>query len=62
MGSFLSRDKKLKECFGSLSKSKQRDYSEYITEAKRQETRLKRLDKIAPVILHGIGLNDKYKK
>ena len=62
LGSFLSENKKLKESFGLLSKSKQRDYSEYITEAKRQETKLKRLDKIAPMILQGIGLNDKYKK
>ena len=58
----LSENKKLKESFDGLSKSKQREYAEYIQEAKREETKQKRLDKIAPMILHGIGLHDIYKK
>ena len=52
----------LKEKFNGLTKSKQRVYVEYITEAKKEETRQQRLNKIKPMILQGIGLNDKYKK
>jgi len=34
---------------------------EYISEAKREETKMKRLDKITPLILEKKGLYDKYK-
>ena len=47
--------------FKSLTLSKQREYAEYITEVKREETKLNRLQKIIPMIEKGIGLNDKYK-
>jgi uncharacterized protein YdeI (YjbR/CyaY-like superfamily) len=30
--------------------------------AKREETRQQRLQKVIPMILEGIGMNDKYKK
>ena len=40
---------------------KQREYSEYIIEAKREETKQKRVEKIIPMIKIGAGLNDKYK-
>jgi uncharacterized protein YdeI (YjbR/CyaY-like superfamily) len=56
----LSRRSKLNARFNTLSKAKQREYAEYIGEAKRQETKRKRLAKITPMILAGIGLNDKY--
>lgn len=58
----LSEDGELKACFEALSKGKQREYAEYISEAKRAETRQKRLEKITPMILAGIGLHDKYRK
>ncbi len=58
---FFKKDKKVKESFNSLSLSKQREYSEYISEAKRDETKQKRLLKIVPIILKGKGLNDKYR-
>jgi uncharacterized protein YdeI (YjbR/CyaY-like superfamily) len=58
---FLSENKPIKDKFDEISKGKQREYAEYITEAKRVETKQKRLEKIAPMILQGIGLNDKYK-
>lgn len=51
----------LREGFESLSKSKRREYAEYIAEAKRDETKQKRLDKIIPMISDGVGLNDRYK-
>jgi uncharacterized protein YdeI (YjbR/CyaY-like superfamily) len=44
-----------------LTPGKQREYAEYITEAKKDETKLKRIEKIIPMIKAGIGLNDKYK-
>ena len=53
--------KKVKESFNSLSLPKQREYAEYIIEAKRDETKQKRLLKIVPMILKKIGLNDKYR-
>lgn len=58
----LSENIELTEKYSELTKSKQREFAEYISEAKRTETRYKRLDKIEPLILQGIGLNDKYKR
>lgn len=57
----LSKDGKLSEAFDQLTLSKKRDYTEYIQEAKRPETKQNRLEKITPMILAGMGLNDKYK-
>jgi len=37
------------------------DFTEYIAQAKREATKQKRLEKIIPMILNNIGLNDKYK-
>lgn len=51
----------LKESFEALSLGKKREYAEYIGSAKREETRRQRLQKVIPMILEGIGLNDKYK-
>ncbi len=47
--------------FNKLSEAKKREYIEYVTEAKRTETRDKRLSKIIPMIKEGLGLNDQYK-
>ncbi len=58
----LAADGALKVHFEAFSKSKQREYAEYIAEAKRDETRQKRLEKIIPMIMAGIGLHDKYRK
>jgi hypothetical protein len=48
-------------CFSQLTKGKQREYADYITDAKREETRIKRLEKILPLIKTGKGLYDKYR-
>ncbi len=58
----LNKNEKLKEAFGKFSLSKQREFAEYIFTAKREATKLKRLEKIIPMIINGVGLNDKYKK
>ena len=57
----FKKDTKVKECFYSLSLPKQRDYCNYISEAKRETTKISRLEKIVPMILKRIGLNDKYR-
>lgn len=48
--------------FEGLSRSSQREYAEYIREAKRESTRQNRLVKIKPMILQNQGLHDKYRK
>lgn len=55
-------DPSLKDCFEALSLSRRREYAEYVESAKLEETRCQRLEKILPLILEGIGLNDRYKK
>lgn len=57
----LGENSLLKSSFSSLTPYKQREYCEYISEAKRAETKQSRLEKITPMLLKGIGLNDKYK-
>jgi uncharacterized protein YdeI (YjbR/CyaY-like superfamily) len=47
--------------FKALIPYKQKEYCEYIEMAKREATIESRLEKIKPMILKGIGLNDKYK-
>ena len=61
LNSLLSKNKDLKNSFESLSSYKQREYCEYIDSAKREATKQTRLEKITPMILQNIGLNDKYK-
>lgn len=51
----------LKTNFDQLSPSKQREYAEHIAGAKREATRVSRLEKSIPLILEGKGLYDKYK-
>ncbi|WP_201288483.1 DUF1801 domain-containing protein [Sphingobacterium composti Ten et al. 2007 non Yoo et al. 2007] len=55
-------NKELQTAFNKLTLGKQKDYINYINEAKQEKTKLSRLDKITPMILAGIGLNDKYKR
>jgi uncharacterized protein YdeI (YjbR/CyaY-like superfamily) len=55
-------DNNLENTFDQLNLSEKRDFAEYVQEAKRIETRQKRIQKIVPMIREGIGLNDRYKK
>ena len=57
----LRANKKAAAAFNSLTPGRQRDYAKYIATAKRPETKLKRLEKILPMITNGVGLNDKYR-
>ena len=57
----LSQNKRAKTAFDKLTKGKQREYADYIADAKRDETKVRRLEKIMPMIAGGLGLNDKYR-
>ena len=57
----FKKDKILKTAFQGLTPGRQREYLEYISEAKAEDTRLRRVAKCSPVILAGKGLNEKYK-
>ena len=57
----LKSDAALKDAFDALTPYKQREYAEHVSSAKREDTRMRRLDKIAPMIRAGKGLNDRYR-
>jgi uncharacterized protein YdeI (YjbR/CyaY-like superfamily) len=57
----LAKNKKAQAAFKELNKGKRREYTDYIADAKRDETKVKRLEKILPMIAAGVGLNDKYR-
>ncbi|MDA7979390.1 MAG: DUF1801 domain-containing protein [Pirellulales bacterium] len=57
----LAKNRGAQKAFTALRPGLQREYANYIAEAKRDETKLKRVGKILPMILDGIGLNDKYR-
>lgn len=48
--------------FRALSEGRRREYINYIAEAKRAETRLRRVNRILPLIAAGVGLNDRYRQ
>lgn len=52
---------KLEDKFDRLTPGKKKEYYEYISSAKRAQTKESRLEKILPLIKAGKGLNDKYK-
>ncbi|MNQ17899.1 hypothetical protein D3C85_309300 [compost metagenome] len=57
----LDSDSLLAEAFDKFSPYKQKEFLEYIETAKREETKRARIEKIKPMILENIGLNDKYR-
>ncbi|MFL0353570.1 YdeI family protein [Xanthomarina sp. GH4-25] len=57
----LKANSALFDAFKTLTPGKQREYCDYIDSAKREATKASRLEKIKPMILKGVGLNDKYK-
>lgn len=57
----FKKNKALKAAFEKLTPGKQREYIEYILEARTAETRLRRVEKTTPNILTGKGLNDRYR-
>jgi uncharacterized protein YdeI (YjbR/CyaY-like superfamily) len=59
--SALDDDKAFANAFAKFTPGKQREYLEYIDSAKREETKVARIEKIKPMVLDNIGLNDKYR-
>ena len=57
----LKTNAQLNSSFKALTPGKQREYCTYINEAKREATKLSRIEKITPMIIKGMGLYDKYK-
>ena len=58
----LRKDTKLNAALEQLTPFKQKEYWEYMATAKQEKTKITRLEKITPMILSGIGFNDKYRK
>ncbi|HKL90473.1 MAG TPA: YdeI/OmpD-associated family protein [Allomuricauda sp.] len=57
----LAKDAALKTAFEKFTPYKQKEFCEYIAEAKQEKTKLRRLEKILPMIKEGIGLHDGYR-
>lgn len=58
----LQVDPALENAFANMSPYKQREFCEYIDSAKQEVTKLKRLEKIIPMIRAGVSMNDQYRK
>lgn len=58
----LKSDANLAKAFAALPPYKQKEFCESITEAKREATKLRRLEKAVDLIRAGKGLSDKYRK
>lgn len=57
----LDQNSALTEAFQKFSPYKQYEFLEYIESAKQEKTKLSRIEKVIPMILANIGLNDKYR-
>lgn len=57
----LNADPILSEAFNSFTHSRQREFAEYIADAKREPTKKSRLMKVKELILNKVGLNDRYR-
>lgn len=62
LSTILKKNKRLANSFEKLTLSKKREFTAYISEAKKESTKNNRLEKVMPLILNNIGLHDKYKK
>ncbi|MCM0666131.1 YdeI/OmpD-associated family protein [Flavobacterium tyrosinilyticum] len=57
----MTQNPALKEAFAKFSPYKQYEFLEYIETAKQEKTKLSRIEKVIPMILANVGLNDKYR-
>jgi uncharacterized protein YdeI (YjbR/CyaY-like superfamily) len=55
----LNADSMLKTAFEKMSEYKRREFSDHISDAKKDSTKERRLEN---AIIKGVGLNDQYKK
>ncbi len=58
----FKEDYELEKCFKNFTPGRQREFADFISSAKLVDTRRARVQKIIPLILDNIGLNDKYRK
>jgi uncharacterized protein YdeI (YjbR/CyaY-like superfamily) len=56
----MRRHKGATAAFRKLRRGLQREYADYVASAKRDATKQNRVAKILPMIVAGVGLNDKY--
>lgn len=57
----MKKDTKIERAFATLRPGQRREYADYIAEAKQAATKARRIAKIRPMILSGVGLNDRYR-
>lgn len=57
----MDQNPALAEAFQKFSPYKQYEFLEYIESAKQEKTKLSRIEKVIPMILNNLGLNDKYR-
>lgn len=57
----LAKNKRAAAAFEKLTPGKQREYADHVSAAKQAITKANRVAKILPMIVAGVGLNDKYK-
>ena len=57
----FQKNKSASDNFKNMRPGLQREYANYVADAKREDTKLRRIEKILPMISQGIGLNDKYR-
>lgn len=58
----LAKNKPAQSAFNKLKPGLKREYADYISQAKQAATKQRRLEKIMPMIVSGVGLNDKYRR
>lgn len=54
-------NKKLETAFNQMTPGCKREYADYVSGAKKKDTRIRRVQKVTPMILKNIGLNDRYR-
>ncbi|KRD06559.1 hypothetical protein ASE21_19865 [Flavobacterium sp. Root901] len=57
----MDKNPALAAAFQKFSPYKQYEFLEYIESAKQEKTKISRIEKVIPMILENIGLNDKYR-
>lgn len=57
----MTQNPALKEAFQKFSPYKQYEFLEYIETAKQEKTKLSRIEKVIPMILRNVVLNDRYR-
>jgi uncharacterized protein YdeI (YjbR/CyaY-like superfamily) len=57
----LAKNAKARKGFEILRLGLQREYTDHVASAKREETKKKRIEKILPMLAAGKGLHDKYR-